>query len=189
MTRMSNMKRVAARPVLCSVACLALTIAPVQAQTLAELAMPAQVLTSTQAVTPAQAVTPGTNFVAAPAVGTATYHGGYLQLLYFLSGEHDNYNKGTGVFDRVIPHENFGWFRKCGAGAWQVGARYNYLDLNDDGLDGGILHNGTFGLNWFLNPNMKIQFDTMATHRDAPFAGDLGDGWIYGFGIRFAQDF
>lgn len=44
-------------------------------------------------------------------------------------------------------------------------------------------------MNWFLNPNMKIQFDTMATHRDTPFAGDLGDGWIYGFGIRFAQDF
>ncbi len=123
------------------------------------------------------------------AVGTAMYQGGYAQLLYFLTGEHDNYNKGTGVFDRVIPHENFGWFRKCGAGAWQVGARYNYLDLNDDGLDGGILHNGTFGLNWFLNPNMKIQFDTMATHRDAPFVNDLGDGWIYGFGIRFAQDF
>ena len=76
-----------------------------------------------------------------------------------------------------------------GPGAWQIGGRYNYLDLNDNGLDGGILHNFTGGLNWFFNPNMKLQFDYMATHRDAPLAGNLGDGWIHGFGMRLASDF
>jgi phosphate-selective porin OprO/OprP len=130
--------------------------------------------------------------VVQPSVGNVSYHGGYAQVLYFLTGEHDNYNKTTGVFDRVIPHDNF-YFRNyavaSGPGAWQIGARYNFLDLNDKTLDGGILHNVTCGLNWFLNPNLKFQFDYFATHRDAPLAGDLGDGWIHGFGIRAAHDF
>jgi phosphate-selective porin OprO/OprP len=130
--------------------------------------------------------------VVQPSVGTVVYHGGYMQLLLFLTGEHDNYNKKTGVFERVIPHRNF-YFRRgfvaSGPGAWQIGARYNFLDLNDATLDGGILHNVTCGLNWFWNPNFKIQFNYMATHRDAPLAGELGDGWIHGWGVRFAHDF
>ena len=132
------------------------------------------------------------NNVVQPPVGTVSYHGGYFQMLYFLTGEHDNYNKATGVFERVIPYNDF-YFRHgyvaSGPGAWQVGARYNFLDLNDETLDGGILHNVTIGLNWYLNPNMKFQFDYFATHRDAALAGDLGDGWIHGSGIRVAHDF
>lgn len=131
-----------------------------------------------------------------PAQGDVLYHGGYAQVFYFLTGEHETYDKLLGVFTRVTPNENFFVGRdECGnvtgggTGAWQIGARYNYLDLNDNGFNGGILHNGTLGLNWFLNPNMKLQFDFMATHRDAPLAGDLGDGWIYGWGSRWAMDF
>jgi len=130
----------------------------------------------------------------APA-GTAVYHGGYAQVLYFLTGEHDHYNKKTAAFDRVLPHENFFRVRDCdgniisGSGAWQVGLRYDYLDLNDQTLNGGILHNYTVGLNWFLNPNTKIQFNYMATDRDAALAGTLGDGWIHGWGMRVAHDF
>jgi phosphate-selective porin OprO/OprP len=129
--------------------------------------------------------------VVQPSVGTTMYHGGYVQVLYFITGERDNYNKKTGAFDRVIPHSDF-YFRDgyaAGTGAWQVGARYNFLDLNDNTLDGGILHNFTGGLNWFLNPNMKIQFNYMVTDRDAALSGDLGDGLIHGWGIRFAHDF
>ncbi|HTN77930.1 MAG TPA: porin [Pirellulaceae bacterium] len=135
-----------------------------------------------------------------PDVGTAIYHGGYVQVLYFLTGEHDHYEKKNGFFGRVRPHENAFWVRdedgcSChGWGAWQVGARYNYLDLNDKGLNGGQLHNITTGVNWFLNPNSKLQFDYIATYRDAalPAAGgiaDPGDGWIHGWGMRFAHDF
>jgi phosphate-selective porin OprO/OprP len=126
---------------------------------------------------------------------TAVYHGGYVQLLYFLTGESDEYDRQRGSFDRVHPNENFFLLKDAngqscyGSGAWQVGARYNYLDLNDEGLNGGILHNGTFGLNCFLNPNMKIQFNYMLTYRDAPLAGGVGDGMIHGWGMRLAHDF
>ena len=43
------------------------------------------------------------------------------------------------------------------------------------------------GLNWFLNPNMKVQFNYIAEHRDAP--QDVVSGWINGVGIRAAYDF
>ena len=65
MTRMSIMKRVAARPMLGSVACLALTVAPAHATTPAS-AMPAEALILTQAVVPAQTVTPNTTFATVP---------------------------------------------------------------------------------------------------------------------------
>jgi len=131
-----------------------------------------------------------------PVVGNVTYHGGYIQLLYFLTGEHDNYNKQTGVFERVTPHENFfavadGCGRRSwGLGAWQTGLRYNYLDLNDEGLNGGQLYNLTYGLNWFWNPNAKWQFNYMYTYRDVSEVGEgNGSGWINGYGMRFAFDF
>ena len=47
-------------------------------------------------------------------------------------------------------------YRSCGA--WQVGARFSYLDINDKGIRGGQVCDWTLGLNWFLNPNM-LQFD------------------------------
>jgi len=130
-----------------------------------------------------------------PLGNTATYHGGYIQLLYFLTGESDHYSKQNGFFERVRPAENFFLVRNSsgctcfGRGAWQIGARYNYLDLNDNGLNGGILHNATIGVNWFLNPNMKLQWNYIATHRDAPLPGNTGDGLVQGFGMRFAHDF
>jgi phosphate-selective porin OprO/OprP len=76
-------------------------------------------------------------------------------------------------------------------GAWQVGARYNVLDLNDQGINGGVLQNVTIGLNWFFNPNTKWQFNYIATHRDVSqtAAFSNGSGWIHGWGTCVAQDF
>ena len=76
-------------------------------------------------------------------------------------------------------------------GAWQVGIRYNHLDLNDQGINGGILDNWTAGVNWFWNPNSKFQFNYMATYRDANNTTSFpnGSGWINGFGTRLAIDF
>ena len=82
------------------------------------------------------------------------------------------------------PHENLG---KCGCGAWQVGARYSKLNLVDSGMDGGRIDDVTLGLNWFLNPNMKIQSNYVYTMRDAPAAA--GGGNYCGFGMRLAWDF
>jgi phosphate-selective porin OprO/OprP len=132
-----------------------------------------------------------------PQVDSLFYQGGYVQLLYFLTGESDNYSLERMAFDRVKPHENSFWVTGddgCnwwGRGAWQVGARYNYLDLDDQGINGGQLHNFTAGLNWFFNPNTKWQFNYIATFRDVDETATFpdGSGWIHGWGMRFAQDF
>lgn len=130
-----------------------------------------------------------------PVDPNVTYHGGYIQVLRFLTDDFDHYNKKTGVFERVSPLHPYrmpiGDSCCTGRGAVQAGVRYNYLDLNDSALNGGILHNFTFGVNWFLNPNMKLQGNYIFTHRDVSdtTAFPLGSGWIHGFGARIAIDF
>ena len=64
--------------------------------------------------------------------------------------------------------------------------RFSYLDLNDKAIQGGQLYDWTVGLNWFLSPNMKVQCNYIAEHRDMP---GVTPGWINGLGIRAAYDF
>ena len=49
------------------------------------------------------------------------------------------------------------------------------------------LYDWTLGLNWFLNPNMKVQLNYILEHRDAP--QDVTRSWINGIGVRAAYDF
>src|SRR6185369_907109 len=76
--------------------------------------------------------------------GTPFFQGGYIQCGYFLTGEHEVYDRRRGTFDRVIPYENAFCVRTCdghckGWGAWQVLARYNAIDLNSLNVNGGSL--------------------------------------------------
>ncbi|MCC7085310.1 MAG: hypothetical protein IT427_09915 [Pirellulales bacterium] len=124
--------------------------------------------------------------------GTPFYHGGYVQLLYFLTGEHRAYNHHYAVFDRVVPYTNLFFVDGAGGhcygwGAWQIGARYNAIDLNDNGIDGGVLQSGTFTVNWWLNPNSHVQFNYDLTHRNQ--VKETPAGFINSFGVRFAYDF
>jgi phosphate-selective porin OprO/OprP len=121
--------------------------------------------------------------------GTVFYHGGYVEALYFLTGEHQEYIRREGVFGRVVPLDDLHWKQAGphrGCGAWQVGVRFSYLDLNDKAIQGGQLYDWTLGLNWYLNPNMKFQFSYIAEHRDMQ---GVPQGWINGFGLRAAYDF
>ena len=129
-----------------------------------------------------------------PSVGTLFYSGGYVEVLYFLTGEHRAYVRESGLFDRVVPRKNAYWVEgkkgapnEHGCGAWQVGVRYNYLDLNDKGINGGVLHDLTAGLNWFINPNMKFQWNYSVTDRHSP--GRPERRHIQGFGMRYAMDY
>lgn len=133
-------------------------------------------------------------------VGTTFYHGGYVELLYFLTGEHRLYNRRAyenrriASFDRVIPNENFFFVERedggvgLGRGAWQVGARYAYIDLQNKGIGVGIAHDVTLGLNWFWNANSKFQINYSAEHRQVALPS-RANGWIQGVGTRVAFDF
>ena len=117
--------------------------------------------------------------------GTLFFHGGYGQVLYFLTGEHQEYDKREGVFGRVVPRNNLR-LKGAGGGAWQAGLRFGYLDLNDKAVRGGQVYDWTLGLNWFLNPNMKVQLNYILERRDQP---GVTPQWINGVGVRGAYDF
>lgn len=122
------------------------------------------------------------------ALGTLFYQGAYVELLYFLTGETRAYDRRDAVFDRVIPRRNFNiWNQEYGWGAWQVGIRYAFLDLQNKGVEGATLNDIVLGLNWFLNPNAKIQWNLAVDHRDSTPPGS--SGWTYIFGSRLAIDF
>lgn len=134
-------------------------------------------------------------------LGTLYFYNYYIQTMYFLTGEHRIYDYQKGLVGRVIPYENFFGVRRrgnrgsiFGTGAWQVGQRFQYIDLNNGGVVGGRMTGETFCVNWFLNPNMKVQANFDILWRDANggtlSAGSGGtEGIIYGFGTRVAADF
>jgi phosphate-selective porin OprO/OprP len=128
--------------------------------------------------------------------------GGYVETLYFLTGENRFYDRQLGVFGRTIPRNNAN-FREGTWGAWQVGLRYDWLDLNSGALvNGGNSSNFTVGLNWFLNPNARFQFNyVLSWVNNAPpvsFPGTVGalngsrfvgDGTLNSFGGRLDFNF
>ncbi|GDY09543.1 hypothetical protein LBMAG52_30290 [Planctomycetia bacterium] len=128
------------------------------------------------------------------ALGTVYVQNFYVEGHYFLTGETREYEKKAGAFGRVIPLKNARWKGGCyEPGAWQLAFRYDHADLNDSGVDGGRLNSYTFGVNWFLNPNMKVQANYALTERDRGIsqvqAATVDNGLIHGFGMRLAYDF
>ena len=62
-------------------------------------------------------------------------------------------------------------------GAWQVGLRFSYLDLNDKAIQGGMVYDWTAGLNWFWNPNMKVQLNYILEPPRSTWRGRGLDQW------------
>lgn len=103
----------------------------------------------------------------------ADLSGFYAQAGYFLTGEHRRYKMGSGFFDKVIPKNNFTWKEGGGKGAWEVVTRYSHLDLEDNMYTGGELNDISLGLNWYLNPNMRVILNYVHAELDD---GLLGPG-------------
>jgi phosphate-selective porin OprO/OprP len=132
------------------------------------------------------------------------FEGGYVQLAYTLTGESRAYDKKGGTLNREYfgkrgPFTN-AWFVRdedghlnWGLGAWEVAARYSYVDLNDGSsktnlIRGGRMSGVTVGLNWYLNNNISWSFDYVVDRRfDVPF-GTI-PGWVSGFGTRVQLSF
>lgn len=112
------------------------------------------------------------------------FWGYFVEAAYFLTGESRPYKTRMGTFDRIVPKENF-LNDAGGLGAWQLALRYSYLDLTDDGIDGGELSDLTFGINWYMTPNTKWVLDF--TYADLDDNG--GDGEAYIVTMRFQLDF
>jgi len=116
----------------------------------------------------------------------------YVNVSYFLTGENRTYNKTFGIVDRVYPFENFFRVRAMddcvytGRGAWEIAARYSFIDLDDENIQGGTLHDFTIGLNWYLNAFTRVKWELIQANLDrAP----VGKSQAYIAGMRFDIDF
>ena len=124
--------------------------------------------------------------------GDLFFQGVYAEAMLFLTGESRTWNPKTAVFNRVQPLRPLRLkpSSDCdgyGYGAWELAARYSYIDLSNKAIQAGRLDSVTLGLNWYLNANAKMQFNYDYTQR-----GDTtvpARGHVHGFGVRSAFDF
>ena len=126
---------------------------------------------------------------------TLRFDGGYVYLSYFLTGEHMPWSRESGTLGRIKPFENFWRVRDCdgniqrGLGAWQLAARYSYADFTDENILGGVGSSFTAGLNWYWNPNARMQFNYIYGSIDErSVAGQTGGDYQI-IGTRFMVDF
>jgi phosphate-selective porin OprO/OprP len=89
---------------------------------------------------------------------TPSFGGVYVMASWFLTGESRPYDRQNACFGRVIPHKNFDW-GKGGWGAWELAARYSYLDLDSANINGGRLSMLMTGVNWYLHSHVKWRFE------------------------------
>lgn len=137
---------------------------------------------------------------------TCNFFGGYAQVGYFLTGEHRPYDRKAGAIDRIKPFENVFRVRSkegvcTGWGAWEVAFRASALNLKGHytGVDttppangvvpmvnGGVINDYTAGLNWYLNPYTKCQFNYIYS-RVSNSVGDVALTNL--FDLRLQMDF
>lgn len=136
-----------------------------------------------------------------------TAWGGYVELGFFLTGDHRVYNLDSGAFEAVDVKSNFltlededGRGRFGGLGAWQVVAQLSHLDLTDwrssvDIFDqnnnvvganrlGGYQRDITLGLNWFLTPKIRAYFEYVHSQQNIGADKKEAKQNIFGTGLR-----
>ncbi|MBA4191237.1 MAG: hypothetical protein C0467_24920 [Planctomycetaceae bacterium] len=129
--------------------------------------------------------------------GTYIAAGAYVELLTFLTPDHRGYVKERPGYARVVPTRRFKLFRGedgrvcCDTGAWEVGVRYDYVDLTHGGVNGGTANGLTAALNWYWTSNARVQANLSWMSRS--FNPNDNEGRLPGnftsFGLRFNADF
>ena len=131
------------------------------------------------------------------------FNGGYLQIAYTLTGENRAYDRRVGTLAREYygksgPFSNAWLIRDdeghlhCGHGAWEVAARYTYVNLNDgvglNRIQGGVLNGLTLALNWYANTNLNVMCDWAYDQRTDLAPGTFS-GFTSGWGIEVQFQF
>ena len=80
----------------------------------------------------------------------------FATVSWFITGEHKNFSRKKMAFDRINPIKNLG---KGGSGAFELSLRYSAIDFNDHDLQAGAMNDVTAGLNWYMNPAVRLTFN------------------------------
>jgi phosphate-selective porin OprO/OprP len=95
------------------------------------------------------------------AAGDETIYGSYVYGSYFLTGEnriYERFGQHGAQFGRNVPYSNFFLIPGgVGPGAWELKARWSYLDLGN--LGNGVYNDLTVGFNWYWSDRMRMMFD------------------------------
>ncbi|MEN8248632.1 MAG: porin [Bacteroidota bacterium] len=101
------------------------------------------------------------------------FSGFYVQSAFLLTGETHAWNHREGEFTQVRANRE--------SGAWEVAARYSYINLNDfdAGVRGGQKGQYTVGLNYYASRNVKFMLNYSYVDHDqySNGAGDYSD-WV-----------
>jgi phosphate-selective porin OprO and OprP len=95
------------------------------------------------------------------------FDGYYVQASYVLTGESRKYIPTTGAYSGVRPNRPVG---SGGWGAWEVAVRWAHVDLNSHdtpgvaqttsgGVFGGRANGLAFGVNWYVNNNIRFMLN------------------------------
>ena len=116
------------------------------------------------------------------------YHGGYVQVAYFLTGESKEYDFKKGKLESITLNNSVFEFakknKKFGIGAWEIAAKYSTLNLNSKIKSGKIDIYG-LGLNWYLNDNLKLSNDFLLAKTDRNAAVPNSTSKIALFRLQF----
>ena len=99
------------------------------------------------------------------ALSNPDFDGFYVYATWFLTGESRPFKSGN--FDRLKPLSNFD--KRGGWGAWEVALRYDKADFSETPVAaraGNEAESLTAGLNWYLNPNFKLQLNYIRFNGD-----------------------
>lgn len=92
--------------------------------------------------------------------------GGYLSALYNVTGEGWSYKGGTAG---TAKPEN------PARGMWQLGLRYDTIDLDDGSVEGGQMDALTAGVNWYWQKNFKLAVNYVQVDSERQGASDDPD--------------
>ena len=111
-----------------------------------------------------------------PLVRSSSYlNGCYIAGIWTLTGE-ARYYGGDG-FTLLRPKTSV-FDGGPGPGAWQIGVRYDTIDLSDGAIQGGGQNTWTYSLNWFLTGKLWLSANySTATLEGNAFDGNKTDGW------------
>jgi phosphate-selective porin OprO and OprP len=112
------------------------------------------------------------------------FHGCYADCGWFLTGEHREYLSANGILgpvkvSRPLLRRPAQLAREHGWGAWELTARFSYLDLFDSStplgpngqLVGVTMIQPTFGVNWYLADHVRLMFNYSRPLPDEPNTG------------------
>ena len=93
-----------------------------------------------------------------PASGNARFDGWYVSASWVLTGEVRPYEHANGYFGRITPDSPLS-FSHGGLGAFELAARYSFIDLSSRSIQGGTFDRWTGALSWYPSKWGRLEFD------------------------------